>query len=686
MDFRKYKELVSSISVGKQLPDAVYLHESAAQHIADLLLEFLAKASAEHDVPPDDWNVIKLYKRDFKIALLFYPDFFSDSYPALHRSYTIDLTKNGCRIANYSDSGNPPILHRKETFLHPEHPDVPRFREITKEGEKAGLYENPRTIGFKKSWERLISRKGYVLDDDGRLKPKCNGQPTSIPLGSGVNVERHLTAIDRNRLSAPMQVLARHNYLDGSYSVFDYGCGKGDDARELEAHGLDVHAWDPVYRPDTGKREADIVNLGYVVNVIEDRSERDNVLREAYRYSQKVLTVSAMIAGEATISQFKPYKDGVITSRSTFQKYYSQSELRSYIESVLNESAIAAGPGIFLIFTDKDEEQLFLSERQRVRRSWTQLTRREPAAATPMISRDLINRNQEVFDDFWRTCLDLGRAPANPEFEFSERIRSIAGSHAKAFQTLKEYYGEEIFNEAQQARKEDLLVYFALGLFDKRKAYRHMPDGLKRDLKAFFGTYPKAIEEAKTLLFSVGHPDNIGEACENAYQRLGCGELAEGHSFTLHRSHLNELPGILRVYVGCATQLYGDIDDVDLIKIHMRSGKVSLMKYDDFSSKPIPELTERVKIRLRDQDIDFFDYSGDYEPQPLYLKSRYIDESFTHYNEQLKFDDKLASTGLFDLSGFGPSRHELMTRLQRSGLQIDGFNLRRVHEKSTVRR
>jgi len=51
-----------------------------------------------------------------------------------------------------------------------------------------------------------------------------------------------------------MQALARQNYLDGEYSVFDYGCGKGNDVRELEAHGLDVTFWDPVYHPDRAKR------------------------------------------------------------------------------------------------------------------------------------------------------------------------------------------------------------------------------------------------------------------------------------------------------------------------------------------------------------------------------------------------------------------------------------------------
>ena len=90
-------------------------------------------------------------------------------------------------------------------------------------------------MGFKKSWERLISRKGYVLNEHSRLKPKASADIVEVqsPENGEVKVERHLTAIDRDKLSAPMQALARHNYLDGEYSVFDYGCGKGDDVRRL---------------------------------------------------------------------------------------------------------------------------------------------------------------------------------------------------------------------------------------------------------------------------------------------------------------------------------------------------------------------------------------------------------------------------------------------------------------------
>jgi DNA phosphorothioation-associated putative methyltransferase len=148
-----------------------------------------------------------------------------------------------------------------------------------------------------------------VLDKEGRLKPKAsiaNPEPPLPPNGK-VKVERHLTAIDWDKLSAPMQALARHNYLAGNYSVFDYGCGKGDDVRELEAHGLDVSFWDPVYHSDGVKQRAEIVNLGYVINVIEDRKERDQVLRDAFKFAEKILAVSAMLAGDATIGQFAPY-------------------------------------------------------------------------------------------------------------------------------------------------------------------------------------------------------------------------------------------------------------------------------------------------------------------------------------------------------------------------------------------
>ena len=624
MDFPNYKQLVQSIKIGKKLPDSVYVHESALQYISEALQSLTLKIADALKIQDDEWNIIKFNKKDFKITYLSYPDFETHAYPPLTISNTVDLLKLTSRIGNYSNSDNPPILHRKETFVETSYPLHSEFESITKEGEAIGLYENTRSIGFKKSWTKLIKNKGYKLDDSGRLhKQENNESKESIILPEG-SIERHKTAIDRNSLSQPMQILARHNYLSGDFSVLDYGCGKGDDLRELEAHGLDIIGWDPVHRTEGELLNSDIVNIGFVLNVIEDKQERDSTLKHAWSYADKLLIVSVMVAGDRHIEQFTPYKDGVVTSRNTFQKYYSQGEFKTYIEDQIGEAAIAVGQGIFILFKDKIEEQLFLIERQHVNREWRQKTQRELKQQQPSIKKDLIEKHLSLFTDFWETSLDIGRIPANSEFEFSDQIRRVASSHNKAHAALIEHFGEDLFKEAKEKRREDLLVYFALGQFEKRKTQSKMPDSLKRDIKAFFASYNSAIGEAKNLLFSVGSPETIQIACEKAYKAIGFGEMLEGHSFTFHKDFLGNIPAELRVYIGCAIQLYGDIDDIHLIKAHIRSGKVSLMRYEKWDSDT-PMLIERIKIKLREVDIDFFDYVDEFLPSPLMDKYKFIE-------------------------------------------------------------
>jgi len=619
MDFIKYRDLIKKLDIGKKLPDSIYIHESAFSRLPNELALLTLSTIDQFGIKERSWNIVKFYRKDYKIAYLNYPEFENHGYPALSLSQIVNLEKQSIRKSDYSKSDNPPILHRKETFVTSTYPLSNLFKQITAEGEAIGLYEKTNRIGFRKNWEKLIKSKGHYLDETGRLLASTNK-----PILQNFNgeVERHRTAIDRNQLSQPMQALARHNYLNGEYSVLDYGCGKGDDVRELEAHGIDITGWDPVHRPDEERSNRDIVNLGFVLNVIEDRQERTETLSNAWSHANKVLVIGVMVAGESVINQFAPYKDGIITSRNTFQKYYSQGEIRYYIESSLDESAIAVGQGIFIVFKDKLEEQLFLSERQHIKRDWKQKTQRQLALKAVPIKKDSIEKNIELFTDYWESTLELGRIPANSEFEFSDQIRRICGSHNKAHQALLKHFGNEIFKESSKKRKEDLIVYFALSLFEKRKPQSKMPEGLKRDIKAFFPSYQQALEEAREILFSVGSPLIIGKACIAAYELLGSGYLEDSHSFTFHKKHLGELPPELRIYIGCATQLYGDIDNFQLIKTHIRSGKVSLMRYDDWI-KDEPLLLERIKIKLRDLDIDFFDYSGKFTPTPINNKFLY---------------------------------------------------------------
>ncbi|HCE2122519.1 DNA phosphorothioation-associated putative methyltransferase [Vibrio alginolyticus] len=673
MDSQSFKQLVKQINIGKQLPDAIYLHRDAMSEIPPELRKFVPAVAQAVNLPDNQWNLIKLFKKEFRLSLLSYPTFYTDSYPALEQSLNVDLSKLSHKVTCYRSSENPPILHRKETMILPSSDHYELFTALTNEGEEAGLYENTRTIGFKQSWLNLIQKKGYRLVDGRLLKaePDTLSDDRQEP-----SIDRHKTAIVRHELSGPMKTLAKQGYLDGRFSIFDYGCGRGDDQRELEAHGLDVLGWDPVFSPDNDKVNSDIVNLGFVLNVIENQDERLEALLSAWELANKVLVVSVMLANDSYITQFQPYKDGVITSRNTFQKYYAQSEFKGYLERSLQEDAIAVAPGIFYIFKDKLEEQRYLQSKYQRHHTWQQLTSPQPIESKDK-SKLVISQNSTLFDDFWNVCLELGRVPANDEFSRSEEVRSLIGSHKKVFGLLQEMFDTKEFAKAEKRRKEDLLLYFTMGLFEKRKPYTQHPESLKRDIKALFTDYKTALNLATELLFAIADTDLINRQCEKAHQQLPASLLNEGHSIILHRDYIDDLPLLLRVYVGAGLQMYGELDEeIDLVKIHIRSGKLTLTAYDNFEHS-VPFLVERIKIKMAEQDIDFFDYVNEKRRPPLLNKHLYMPPEHENYKKQLSFDKRLAT-----LLDFEPTEESHMVRaefevlLGKHNKEIKGFTLR----------
>ncbi len=229
MNEEQFAELIAQIKMGKQLPDAIYLHKDAFSSLPTVLTQFIPAVAKAVNLSDESWNLVKLFKKEFRLSLLHYPDFYTDSYPALKQSLNVDLSKLSHKITSYEDSDNPPILHRKETMILPDSEHCEHFITLTQEGENAGLYENSRLIGFKRSWENLITHHGYELVD-GRLF-----RSSAVIQVEESGIDRHKTAIVRHELSAPMKTLVKHGYLERSYSIFDYGCGRGDDLRELES-------------------------------------------------------------------------------------------------------------------------------------------------------------------------------------------------------------------------------------------------------------------------------------------------------------------------------------------------------------------------------------------------------------------------------------------------------------------
>lgn len=675
------------METGKTVARNLYVHVEALKTLDAAWREAAERAAALAGATAGgDFNVVKL-GQDGDVSLLDYPDFFEQAFPALRRCWTVDLFKSSVRYRTYEDSLNPPILHRKELLLPKGHPSVEAFARLTRAAEQIGLFDDPRRIGFRKAWENLLALRGYRVA--GHELVPCGNDETQDEPGreAFAGVARHLTALSRSNFSAPVQTLARFGFLDGAKTVFDYGCGRGDDLRGLAENGIEVGGWDPHYAPDRPKRPAHIVNLGFVVNVIEDPAERREALICAYALAEELLVVSAMIANPDAV-RGTPYGDGVLTSRNTFQKYYTQAELRDWLAETLDAEPIPVGPGIFYVFKNPESEQRFQAGRQENRRNVSRLAAlsRSPRIAPSergtsrrssiSVSEKRYLEHREILDALWQTCLRLGRIPERGEVADAEALERSFGSVSAALRFVQARMedAEAILEQARLSRLEDLKVYFADMQFQRRKPYRQLEPGLRRDAKVFFGDYRNALEAGRELLFAAGNADILAAACRAAAEQ-GVGWLEEGHSLQLHVSLLERLPAVLRSYVRCGLKLYGDAGDADLLKIHIRSGKLTLMRFDDFLGRPLPKMLQRVKLKLRDQDFDIFDYGGDYPPPYLYRKSRYLNEEMPHYAEQLAFDETLESLALFELEGYGPKPDEFDARLEAARRSIDGFDL-----------
>src|SRR5262249_32285940 len=148
---------------------------------------------------------------------------------------------------------------------------------------------------------------------------------------------------------------------------------------------------------------------------------------------------------------------------------------------------------------------------------------------------------------------------------------------------------------------------------------REIPLRVRNDIRSFFGDLNGALQKSRELLFTAGDPDEL----ELAIDELDYGFFdREQMHFTFHRSLLPNLPPILRVYVGCGSIRYGNPEEADLIKIHIRSRKLTFLIYDDFERKALPELQQRIKVNLRTRFVEVFDHT--LSGQLLYFKERFL--------------------------------------------------------------
>ena len=107
-----------------------------------------------------------------------YEDFDSVAHPALLYTYVIDVPKANIKLWDFRNRENPPILHRKETFVSPDYPLYEKFKKLTAQEEKAELL-SLNTIGTKEGWETLLKQKGLTIT--GHSLKKLEAKSAELP-------------------------------------------------------------------------------------------------------------------------------------------------------------------------------------------------------------------------------------------------------------------------------------------------------------------------------------------------------------------------------------------------------------------------------------------------------------------------------------------------------------------------
>jgi DNA phosphorothioation-associated putative methyltransferase len=476
----------------------------------------------------------------------------------------------------------------------------------------------------------------------------------------GQNILRHKTAIRRRELSLPMKSALRDGLVTAGTTVFDYGCGRGQDAQLLQAMGISCEGWDPAYFPEAARREADVVNLGYVINVIESPQERSETLLKAWALCRTVLVVSAQVLVSGRGSSQIEFGDGILTSRNTFQRYFRQEELKSYLEQEVGREAVPADLGIFYLFKDETTGQDFASRRYR----------RRTVIPRGQLLLKQFEAHRELLEPFMESVASLGRLPEPDECPHAEGVVAQFGSLKRAYSVVRQATGEEQWDEIAKRCREDLLVYLALGRFQGRPPISVLPIGLQRDIRAFYGSYTNACKLADELLFRAGNERAVDEACRSSK----VGKLLP-EALYVHRSAFESMDPLLRVYEGCGRAYLGEIEGANLIKIHRHTGKLSYLVYADFESDPHPALVRSVKLNLRTRELECLEYSASNNPPILHRKETFLDPGHPLYAKFAKLTKQEVDRGLLEEGSTIGTREGWNLRLAEMGFKLKGHRL-----------
>jgi DNA phosphorothioation-associated putative methyltransferase len=654
-NFEKIVKLCKESKIGKHLPKALYVHISTLKFLDPLLQEYEQEAKKQtHNI--EDANIIKFNLEEPKISYLSYPDFDQDPHPAIRKSILVNLRNQTVTCYLYESSKNPPILHRKETFITPEYPHYQEFAYLSFLEESLGLLDNTRYIGTREQWLQLLEDHHLKFEGHSLICPRPSG------LLNKKDILRHKAAIVRKKLSRPVQIALEAGLLTPNCTFFDYGCGYGEDVKLLTEKGYQCSKWDPFYAPNNVFQEADVVNLGYVINVIENLAERRETLLKAWSLARQILLVSAQVLINERNLGLVVYGDGIITERNTFQKYYQQEELKTYIDQILEVDSIPVALGIFVVFKDENRASTF-----RASRFHSQV--KTPKVLVP---HKKFADYKELLTPLMNFYTNRGRLPIKGELkeELEIRLKQEFRTIRRAFQVILQVTQQEDWDNIADKRRQEILIYLALSRFTKRPTIRKLPQQLKIDIKALFDNYQAACFVADEMLINLKNLELIKKLCAESK----VGKMFE-RSFLIHVSVLDSLPTLLRLYEGCASQNFGRLERTNLVRFYFNIPKISYLYYSSFDEDAHPILRTSMTVNLQYIRIKYSDFTNDDNPPILHEKDKLVAKDYPLYQKFSQLTKQEKEAGLLDNLKENNHLQNWQNLLKKSGLTIKNYQI-----------
>jgi DNA phosphorothioation-associated putative methyltransferase len=366
--------------------------------------------------------------------------------------------------------------------------------------------------------------------------------------------------------------------------------------------GIDVLGWDPFYAPDTPLIKRDVVFLNYVLNVIEDAAERTATLAEAWTLVSKVLVVSSRLKWELRSVKGTDSGDGIITSRNTFQHFYSPSDLRNFVEQVTGRRCVSPLPGVVYAFSSDEDRFAYLARGTIAAFDWTESQDYASAVA------EIISFTEE-----------RGRPPLFEEIP--SEVLPLLGriSRRSILDLISKGASPERVAAGFKRTTLDTLLYLGTSIFNGRVSLNGLPLNVQADINHCFKSYREACARADRLLAKIRDDTYIRGAMRNSPGKLTASALY------VHRRAVSKMPVVLRLYEYCGFVAAGRPDGWNILKLDHRGRRVSWSSYPAFDRDPHPTLDWTYGVEMTSLEGNFQRF-GDRSNRPLlHRKEEFLD-------------------------------------------------------------